>query len=133
MSQSATETFIDVLMPQMGVSVADGTVVGWRISVGDSVTRDDVLCEISTDKVDTEVPAPTSGVVAEVLVGVDETVPVGTLLARIATNDATPAARRWRVRPRGSPGSPPSARLPGRRAPCRGAHRRPDAGRRHRA
>ena len=110
MSQWATETLIDVLMPQMGVSVADGTVVGWRISVGDSVTRDDVLCEISTDKVDTEVPAPTSGVVAEVLVGVDETVPVGTLLARIATNDATPAGSPVaRPSPR-VPGSPPSAR-----------------------
>src|SRR2546421_13014425 len=72
-------------MPQMGVSVAEGTVVEWRVGVGDSIEADETICEISTDKIDTEVPAPVGGVVAEILVAVDETVVVGTVLARIAS------------------------------------------------
>ncbi|MDQ6835329.1 MAG: 2-oxo acid dehydrogenase subunit E2 [Actinomycetota bacterium] len=70
-------------MPQMGVSVAEGTVVAWRVAVGDAVTAEQTVCEISTDKIDTEVPAPVAGVVAEILVGVDQTVEVGVVLARI--------------------------------------------------
>ena len=71
-------------MPQMGVSVAEGTVVAWRVGVGDRIEAEQAICEISTDKIDTEVPAPASGVVAEILVEVDETVEVGTVMARIA-------------------------------------------------
>src|SRR6201992_4291465 len=71
-------------MPQMGVSVAEGTVVGWRAGVGDEITAEQTICDISTDKIDTEVPAPVSGVVAEILVDVDQTVEVGTVMARIA-------------------------------------------------
>src|SRR5437899_4059858 len=71
-------------MPQMGVSVAEGTVVAWRVGVGDRIAADETICEISTDKIDTEVPAPVSGVVAEILVPVETTVSVGTVLARIA-------------------------------------------------
>ena len=71
-------------MPQMGVSVAEGTVVAWRVEVGDRIAADQTICEISTDKIDTEVPAPVTGVVAEILVAVEETVSVGTVLARIA-------------------------------------------------
>src|ERR1700729_4542942 len=71
-------------MPQMGVSVAEGTVVAWRVAVGDEVAAEQTVCEISTDKIDTEVPAPASGVVAEILVDVDATVEVGVVLARIA-------------------------------------------------
>jgi 2-oxoglutarate dehydrogenase E2 component (dihydrolipoamide succinyltransferase) len=79
----------------MGVSVAEGTIVGWRVEVGDRIGADQAICDISTDKIDTEVPAPVEGVVAEILVAVDETVNVGTVLARIATGsgsaaDATP-------------------------------------------
>jgi pyruvate/2-oxoglutarate dehydrogenase complex dihydrolipoamide acyltransferase (E2) component len=69
----------------MGVSVAEGTVVAWRVDVGDPIAADETICEISTDKIDTEVPSPASGVVAEILVSVDETVTVGTVLARIST------------------------------------------------
>ncbi|HEX8977044.1 MAG TPA: dihydrolipoamide acetyltransferase family protein [Solirubrobacteraceae bacterium] len=76
---------VDVAMPQMGVSVAEGTVVAWRVGVGDAVTAEQTVCEISTDKIDTEVPAPVSGVMAEILVEVDQTVDVGVVLARIAT------------------------------------------------
>src|SRR2546430_3745075 len=71
-------------MPQMGVSVAEGTVVAWRVDVGDSIQADETICEISTDKIDTEVPAPVSGVVTEILVPVETTVPVGEVLARLA-------------------------------------------------
>jgi 2-oxoglutarate dehydrogenase E2 component (dihydrolipoamide succinyltransferase) len=71
-------------MPQMGVSVAEGTIVAWRVDVGDRIAADATICEISTDKIDTEVPAPVTGVVAEILVQVEETVAVGTVLARIA-------------------------------------------------
>ncbi len=83
MSSSSTETMVDVTMPQMGVSVAEGTIVAWRVDVGDSIEAEATICEISTDKIDTEVPAPASGVVAEILVAVEETVTVGTVLARI--------------------------------------------------
>ena len=79
-------------MPQMGVSVAEGTIVEWRVSEGDSIAADETLCEISTDKIDTEVPAPVSGVVTEILVPVETTVSVGTVLARIATGAAPGSA-----------------------------------------
>ncbi|HET9105394.1 MAG TPA: biotin/lipoyl-containing protein, partial [Solirubrobacteraceae bacterium] len=85
MSSSPTETAtaVDVTMPQMGVSVAEGTIVAWRVEVGDSIEAEATICEITTDKIDTEVPAPISGTVTEILVPPGETVPVGTVLARI--------------------------------------------------
>ncbi len=79
MSSSTTE----VTMPQMGVSVAEGTVAVWHKQVGDRVAADETICEISTDKIDTDVPAPAAGRVAAVLVAAGETVAVGTVLARI--------------------------------------------------
>jgi pyruvate/2-oxoglutarate dehydrogenase complex dihydrolipoamide acyltransferase (E2) component len=85
-TSSSTDTLIDVTMPQMGVSVAEGTVVGWRVGVGDAIAAEQTICDISTDKIDTEVPAPVSGVVAEILVDVDQTVDVGTVMARIAVD-----------------------------------------------
>jgi 2-oxoglutarate dehydrogenase dihydrolipoamide succinyltransferase (E2 component) len=96
-TSSRTDTAtVDVTMPQMGVSVAEGTVVGWRVGVGDAIEADQPICDISTDKIDTEVPAPASGVVAEILVDVDETVDVGTVMARIAVEggaaDSAPGA-----------------------------------------
>ena len=100
MSSSPTEsvpaphpqTTVDVTMPQMGVSVAEGTIVAWRVEVGDRVQAEQTVCEISTDKIDTEVPAPAGGVVAEILVALEETVDVGTVLARIATGEGGAAA-----------------------------------------
>jgi pyruvate/2-oxoglutarate dehydrogenase complex dihydrolipoamide acyltransferase (E2) component len=83
-SSSRTDVLVDVMMPQMGVSVAEGTVVAWRVEVGDRIGADETICDISTDKIDTEVPAPATGVVAEILVEVERTVSVGTVLARIA-------------------------------------------------
>jgi pyruvate/2-oxoglutarate dehydrogenase complex dihydrolipoamide acyltransferase (E2) component len=86
-TSSRTETLVDVTMPQMGVSVAEGTVVAWRVGVGDRIEAEQTICEISTDKIDTEVPAPASGVVAEILVSVDQTVDVGVVLARVAVGN----------------------------------------------
>jgi pyruvate/2-oxoglutarate dehydrogenase complex dihydrolipoamide acyltransferase (E2) component len=85
-SSSSTEQLIDVTMPQMGVSVAEGTVVEWKKRVGDWVEADEIIASISTDKIDTDVEAPASGRVQEVVVEVGTTVDVGTVLARIATN-----------------------------------------------
>jgi len=72
-------------MPQMGVSVAEGTVVQWRKQPGDWVQADETIAEVSTDKIDTEIPSPASGRVVEILVQVGVTVDVGVALARIAT------------------------------------------------
>jgi 2-oxoglutarate dehydrogenase E2 component (dihydrolipoamide succinyltransferase) len=84
---AATQT-IDVVMPQMGVSVSEGTITKWLKQVGDAVEADESLLEISTDKVDTEVPSPGTGVVAAILVQEGETVDVGTKLAVIAPEGA---------------------------------------------
>ena len=66
MSSSTTDaTLVDVTMPQMGVSVVEGTIVAWRVAVGDHVAADETLCDISTDKIETEVPSPSAGVIAE--------------------------------------------------------------------
>ena len=90
MSSSRTETtLVDVTMPQMGVSVAEGTVVEWKKQPGDWVEADEIIASISTDKIDPDVEAPASGRVQEVLVEVGTTVDVGVVLARIAT-DAKP-------------------------------------------
>src|SRR5687768_601255 len=72
-------------MPQMGESIAEGTLSRWLKKVGDEVKRDEPIFEISTDKVDAEIPAPTAGVLAEILVTEGQTVPVQTLVARIET------------------------------------------------
>ena len=80
----STGTQTEVVMPQMGVSVSEGTVTKWLKQVGESIGRDEPLLEISTDKVDTEVPSPAEGVVTQILVQEGETVEVGTVLAHIA-------------------------------------------------
>jgi 2-oxoglutarate dehydrogenase E2 component (dihydrolipoamide succinyltransferase) len=79
----ATETAIDVVMPQMGVSVSEGTITKWLKQEGDQVEADESILEISTDKVDTEVPSPGAGVLTQILVQEGETVEVGTKLAQI--------------------------------------------------
>jgi len=88
----ATGTAVDVVMPQMGVSVSEGTITKWNKQVGDTIEADETLLEISTDKVDTEVPSPASGVVTEILVPEGETVDVGTVLARIGGEGAVAPA-----------------------------------------
>ena len=90
----ATNTAVEVVMPQMGVSVSEGTITKWSKQVGETVEADETLLEISTDKVDTEVPSPATGVVTEILVQEGETVEVGTVLARIGgeAGGSVPAA-----------------------------------------
>src|SRR5262245_55663960 len=83
----------DVVMPQMGESIAEGTIVRWIKKVGDPVDRDEPLFEISTDKVDAEIPAPAAGVLTSIKVKEGETVPVNSVVAVIgAAGDATEAA-----------------------------------------
>ena len=104
-------------LPEMGDSVAEGTVLEWRVAPGDTVAVDDPLVEISTDKVDAEVPSPVAGTVQEILVEADETVPVGAVLCRIAAGAG--GARSHRGRPRAS------------RRPGEGRHRAGDGRQRH--
>ncbi|QKW63709.1 2-oxoglutarate dehydrogenase, E2 component, dihydrolipoamide succinyltransferase [Streptomyces sp. NA03103] len=82
----------DVVLPALGESVTEGTVTRWLKSVGDSVEADEPLLEVSTDKVDTEIPAPASGTLLEIVVGEDETAEVGAKLAVIGAAGAAPAA-----------------------------------------
>jgi pyruvate dehydrogenase E2 component (dihydrolipoamide acetyltransferase) len=91
----ATETAVDVVMPQMGVSVSEGTITRWLKQEGEQVEADEPLLEISTDKVDTEVPSPASGTLTQILVQEGQTVDVGTKLGQIggaAAGEAPPPA-----------------------------------------
>ena len=81
-----------VVMPALGESVSEGTVTRWLKAVGDQVSADEPLLEVSTDKVDTEIPAPTSGTLLSIDVAVDSTVPVGARLATIGSSSAAPAS-----------------------------------------
>src|SRR5207248_3147771 len=124
---------IDVLMPQMGESIAEGTLSKWLKKLGDEVKRDEPLFEISTDKVDAEIPAPSAGVLAEIKVQEGQTVPVQTLMAVIETDKgasataAPSAAAQWSPAASGaavasSPPAPtaPSCPLPPSTAPVKG-------------
>src|SRR5437879_3518975 len=118
---------VDVLMPQMGESIAEGTLSKWLKKLGDEVKRDEPLFEISTDKVDAEIPAPSAGVLAEIKVQEGQTVPVQTLVAVIETDKTaattTPAAppvaaaQRAPAAPGGTAVSPPSPTAPSRPLP----------------
>ncbi|MFL5506650.1 MAG: 2-oxoglutarate dehydrogenase, E2 component, dihydrolipoamide succinyltransferase [Gemmatimonadales bacterium] len=83
---------VDVIMPQMGESIAEGTISRWMKKAGDAVKRDEPIFEISTDKVDAEIPAPTAGVLAEILVQEGTTVAINTIVARIETDASAAAA-----------------------------------------
>jgi len=90
--QSSGEV-IDIAMPKMGESVMEGTIIKWHKKVGDKVKKDETIFEISTDKVDTEVPSPEEGILAEILVAEQETVEVGTIVARISKGDGVPVKK----------------------------------------
>src|SRR5437867_5381806 len=102
---------IDVLMPQMGESIAEGTVSKWLKKIGDQVKRDEPLFEISTDKVDAEIPAPAAGVLAEIKVQEGQTVPVQTLVAVIETEKGA-AAPKPEPAPKPAAAAPPTAAAP---------------------
>jgi 2-oxoglutarate dehydrogenase complex dihydrolipoamide succinyltransferase (E2) component len=91
---------VEVTMPQMGVSVAEGTILKWHKRPGDWVEADEVICEISTDKIDTEVPSPVGGRVARILVAENDTVPVGTVLAELDASARPGEAHRDEASPR---------------------------------
>ena len=76
---------IDIALPKMGESVMEGTIIKWHKKVGEKVKKDETIFEISTDKVDTEIPSPENGTLVEILVAEQETVEVGTIVARIST------------------------------------------------
>ena len=101
----ATTEAVDVVMPQMGVSVSEGTITKWLKNEGEEIQADEALLEISTDKVDTEVPSPASGVVTQILVKEGETVDVGTKLAVIGGEAGAPAEA-------SAPGAEPEAPAP---------------------
>ncbi|HWN19069.1 MAG TPA: dihydrolipoamide acetyltransferase family protein [Gemmatimonadales bacterium] len=96
---------IDVIMPQMGESIAEGTLSRWMKKVGDPIKRDEPIFEISTDKVDAEIPAPVAGTLAEIIVQEGQTVAVQTVVARIET-DASVAAEKPKAPAAPSPGAP---------------------------
>jgi pyruvate dehydrogenase E2 component (dihydrolipoamide acetyltransferase) len=99
-------------MPQLGETVTEGTITRWLKQVGDTVAEDEVLFEVSTDKVDSEVPSPAAGVVTEILVPEGETVDVGTKLAVIGDGAAAPAPAAAPVEPAPSPPPPVVAEAP---------------------
>src|SRR5215218_1505094 len=105
----------EVVMPQMGESIAEGTIVGWIKKVGDKVDRDEPLFEISTDKVDAEIPSPAAGVVSEIRVKEGETVPVNSVVAVIgaAGEAVSKAAAQPAPAPRPATPPPPSPQADG--------------------
>src|SRR5918999_5189879 len=80
-------TTVEVTMPQMGDSVSEGTILEWHKQEGDEVSADETIVEISTDKVDAEVPAPASGTMGEILADAGDTVTVGQTLAKMTAGD----------------------------------------------
>src|ERR1700745_4080414 len=83
---------VDVIMPQMGESIFEGTITKWLKKPGDHIERDEPLFEISTDKVDAEIPAPSAGVLKEIKVGEGQTVPIQTVVAVIDAAGSAAAA-----------------------------------------
>jgi len=100
----------DVIMPQMGESIVEGTLTKWRKKPGEHVERDEPLFEISTDKVDTEIPSPAAGTLAEVLVEEGKTVGINTVVARIDENGGNGARAATPAKPAAAP--PPVAAAP---------------------
>lgn len=103
---------VDVVMPQMGESIAEGTLSKWLKKVGDQVKRDEPIFEISTDKVDAEIPSPSNGIIAEIIVTEGQTVPVNAVVARLET-DVNAAVSAPAPAPAAAPTAPAAAPAPG--------------------
>lgn len=124
---------VSVTLPALGESVTEGTVTRWLKAEGERVEADEPLLEVSTDKVDTEIPAPASGILASIKVAEDETVEVGAELAIIDDGTGAPAAAEApAAEPEAAPAPAPASRRgprrgsgPRRRGPGRGSGRRP--------
>lgn len=108
----------DVVLPALGESVTEGTVTRWLKEVGEEVAEDEPLLEVSTDKVDTEIPAPVAGVLLEIVVGEDETAEVGAKLAVIGAPGAAPAAAPAPAAPAPAAEAPAPAPAPAAPAPA---------------
>src|ERR1700730_1200097 len=108
---TAAQQIVDVVTPAAGESVTEGTILEWHVKVGDPIKADDTIVEISTDKVDLELPSPASGVVAEILIEEGETVTVGQVIARISVNGDGPTPTSADAAGTGASGeqSPPAA------------------------
>src|SRR5258708_33466009 len=91
-TDTTTQQIVDVVPPSAGESVTEGTILEWHVKVGDEIKADETIVEISTDKVDVELPAPATGTVTELLVAEDDTVTVGQVIARIAVGGGDAAA-----------------------------------------
>src|SRR5918996_3045175 len=110
MAETAT---VEIQMPAMGESVSEGTVLEWHVSEGDQVEEGQTMVEVSTDKVDAEVPAPASGTVSKILVQPDETIKVGKPLAEIdgsppSGGDGAKAEKKAEAAPAEGNGAPPT-------------------------
>ena len=77
---------VEIIMPKMGESIFEGTIIRWTKKVGERIEKDETILEISTDKVDSEIPSPAAGILAKILVEEQQTVPVGTVIAFIETD-----------------------------------------------
>ena len=111
-----------VVMPQMGESLSEGTIVRWLKAVGDRIGHDEPLFELSTDKVDTDVPAPAAGVLSAILVNEGETVTVGTAVALIETDAAASTAPAASAPPVSAPATAPASAAPAAAAEESGGH-----------
>ena len=100
---------VDVVMPKMGESITEGTILEWRKGVGDTIATDEILLEIGTDKVDAEIPTPNSGIITEILAEPNDVVEVGKVIARIDTDEsgATPTPSKTTPEPEKEPEPPP--------------------------
>ena len=99
---------VTVTMPQLGETVTEGTILSWAKQAGESIAEDEVLVEISTDKVDTEMPSPAAGVISEILVQAGETVAVGTAIAIIGESSETVIPEEPSIEPMGTPAMGPT-------------------------
>ena len=102
----------DVVMPQMGESIVEGTLTKWLKKAGETVAMDEPLFEISTDKVDTEIPSPAAGVLTDVLVQEGQTVQVNAVVARITESNGAPAPAEARSAEAGGPAKRSRIRCP---------------------
>lgn len=107
---------VEVVMPQMGESIAEGTIVKWHKKVGDRVMKDETLLEISTDKVDSEIPSPAAGRLAEIVVEEQKTVPVNTVIAYLEAESGAGSSASTEHKPPSASGPSPDAALRGQPA-----------------
>jgi len=120
---------VEMVMPQMGESIAEGTILKWLKKEGDLVEKDENILEISTDKVDSEIPSPAAGKIAALLAAEGETVPVGVVIAEIETDVTAPARAKAAAAGSTKAAAAAPTKVPAPEAPAAAAPRRDDAGR----